>query len=118
MLVLRGLRVLSFCGALPEEQQRRQPFSIDVEVTFDMDAAAASDELSDTADYGAIVDALSQLARQERFALMERFAARLIESVLADGRVERVTVTVTKLRPPVPHDLGSAAVTMTRARPR
>jgi dihydroneopterin aldolase len=36
--------------------------------------------------------------------------------VLADERVERVTVTVRKLRPPVPVDLDAAAVRVVRSR--
>jgi hypothetical protein len=33
---LRGLRVLAYCGALPEEQVRRQPFSIDADIEADL----------------------------------------------------------------------------------
>ena len=50
----------------------------------------------------------------ERHALLERLAERIAETALADGRVRSVTVTVRKLRPPVPVDLGSAAVRVVR----
>ena len=32
VIQLRGLRALGFCGALPEEQERRQPFEVDLDV--------------------------------------------------------------------------------------
>ncbi len=49
---------------------------------------------------------------------MERMARRLSDAVLADDRVGAVTITVTKLRPPVPEDLDTAAVTIRRSRPQ
>lgn len=50
----------------------------------------------------------------ERFALMERMAARLAEVVLGDSRIAAVTVTVRKLRPPVPQQLETSGVTIRR----
>jgi dihydroneopterin aldolase len=54
------------------------------------------------------------LVTTERFALLERLATRIAEVVCRDPRVLSVTVTVRKLRPPVPVDLTSAAVRITR----
>ena len=47
---------------------------------------------------------------------MESLANAVAWSVLVDTRVAAVTVTVRKLRPPVPHDLASAGVTLRRER--
>lgn len=116
VLALRGLRVLALCGALEEEQHRRQPFAIDLEVAFDAAKAGESDDLADTVDYGALTAEVVAVANGERFVLMERFAQRVSEVVLADRRVESVGVTVTKLRPPVPEDLATASVSITRIR--
>jgi 7,8-dihydroneopterin aldolase/epimerase/oxygenase len=111
---LRGLRALGTHGALPEEQLRAQPFEVDVDVVTDVRAAGASDDLDDTVDYGAIASIVERLVTTERFALLERLATRIAEEVCGDGRVQSVTVTVRKLRPPVPVDLTSAAVRITR----
>ena len=80
----------------------------------DVRAAGASDDLGDTVDYGAIAAIAERVVATERFALLERIATRIAEEVCADGRVLSVTVTVRKLRPPVPVDLTSAAVRITR----
>lgn len=49
--------------------------------------------------------------------LLEHLAARLAEAVLgADARIASVTVWVRKLRPPVPQDLATSGVRLTRAR--
>ena len=116
LIELRGLRATGFCGALPEEQERRQPFQVDLDVEADLSAAAASDRLDDTIDYGALCATIQAVFDDERFVLLERLAARLIEVVMADPRVDAVTVSVTKLRPPVPHQLESSGVRLRRTR--
>lgn len=111
---LRGLRALGFCGALPEEQQRRQPFELDLDVETDLSAAGTSDRLGDTVDYGALCAHVESVVVDERFVLMERMAARIAEVVLDDSRIDAVSVTVRKLRPPVPQQLETSGVTIRR----
>jgi dihydroneopterin aldolase len=111
---LRGLRALGTHGALPEEQLRAQPFEVDIDVVTDLTDAGRTDALTDTVDYGALAHAVERVVTRERFHLLERLAERVAEEVRADARVQAVTVTVRKLRPPVAVDLASAAVTITR----
>lgn len=111
---LRGLRLTGTHGVLPEEQSRAQPFEIDVDVFADLRAAGASDDLEDTVDYGALSEAVARIVTTEHHALLERVAERIAETALADERVTSVTVTVRKLRPPIPLDIASTAVTVTR----
>ena len=54
------------------------------------------------------------MADRESFDLMERFARRVAEDVLATSGVEAVTVAVRKLRPPVPEDLTTSGVRIHR----
>jgi 7,8-dihydroneopterin aldolase/epimerase/oxygenase len=113
---LRGLVASGFCGALPEEQQRRQPLEVDLDLSLDLAAAGSSDSLEDTVDYGAVCAAVEAVITGERFTLLERLAERLGEVALAADGVEAVTVAVRKLRPPVPHVLATAGVRITRSR--
>lgn len=116
VIELRGLRVVGTHGALPEEQDRAQPFEVDLDVHADLSAAGATDRLADTVDYGAIAAGVAGVVSGEHHQLLERLAQRVADVVLADGRVEAVTVTVRKLRPPVPFDLASSGVRITRSR--
>jgi dihydroneopterin aldolase len=112
---LGGLRLLGVHGALPEEQQRAQPFEVDVDADVDLAPAGGSDALADTVDYAAVATAVELVVAGEHHQLLERVAARIAEEVLGiDGRITSVTVTARKLRPPVPLDLDSAGVTITR----
>ncbi len=113
---LRGLRTLGICGVLPEEQARPQPLEVDLDVEADLAAAGASDALEDTVDYGALCSVVERVVSAERFSLLERLAARVAEVVLADDRVEAVTVSVRKLRPPVPQQLATSGVRIVRRR--
>ena len=114
---LRGLRVLAFCGVLPEEIARRQPFEIDVDVELDLTEAGATDDLEATIDYGGLVASIEDLVRDERFGLLERFASEVAALCLSNPRSAGVSVTVRKLRPPVASDLVSSGVTIRRTSP-
>ena len=114
---LRDLRVTGTHGVLAEEQTRAQPFAIDVVLSVDLSSASSSDELGDTVDYGEVTGVVAGIVEGEHFALLERLAGRIVEVVLGlDDRIGAVDVTVTKLRPPVPSDLSSAAVRLVRSR--
>lgn len=113
---LRGLRVRAVCGVLPEERERSQPFEFDIDVYTDLADAAASDDLVDTVDYGTLCALVAGIADNERFELLERFAGRVAEALLATGPVDAVTVVVRKLRPPVPEDLDTSGVRIHRTR--
>ncbi len=102
-------------GALPEEKDRAQPFEVDLDLAVDLSSAGRTDSLADTVDYGAVVAAVERVIAGEQHKLLERLATRTADDVLdLDLRIASVTVTVRKLRPPVPADLGSAGVTITR----
>jgi dihydroneopterin aldolase len=111
---LRGLRVLGTHGALAEEATRAQPCEVDLDVVTDMRKAGTTDDLADAVDYGELTGRVASLIGREHHTLLERLAERIADDVLSDPRVISVTVTLRKLRPPVPHDLASAGVRVER----
>lgn len=113
---LRGLRALGICGALPEERERVQPLEVDLDVVADLSVAGRTDDLADTIDYGALAAAVELVITSERFTLLERLAERISEVVLAVDGVLAATVSVRKLRPPVPQQLTTSGVRITRRR--
>ncbi len=113
---LRGLRVTARCGVLPEELERDQPFELDLDLHLDLSRAGASDDLADTVDYGAVCDGVVRVATERHHGLMEHLVERIAGEVLRDERVQQVDVSIRKLRPPVPHDLATSGVTISRTR--
>ena len=113
---IRNFKLLLFCGVLPEEKVRRQPFRLDIDIEVDLDQASTSDELTDTVNYGDVLLLLERTLEAERFELLERLAGRIAELVLENSLVIGVTVKVHKLRPPVSQNVESTGVRIHRSR--
>src|SRR5262249_12554565 len=117
VIELRGLRAVGVHGVLPEERQRAQPWEVDLDLGLDLSAAGASDDLADTVDYGAATVAAERVSIGDGHQLPERLAQRIAETVLSDSKVVEVTVAIRKVRPPVPVDLATSGVRITRRAP-
>lgn len=114
VIELLGLRLSGRCGVLPEEIDRAQPLEVDLLIETDTSEAGRTDELTATVDYGAVCDRVERIVTTGRVGLLERLAALIAAEVLELERVDGVTVTVRKLRPPVPQLLTSSGVTIRR----
>jgi dihydroneopterin aldolase len=114
---LRGLRILGTHGVLPEERARSQPFEVDLDLEVDLAPAGDTDELADTVDYAGIIERVVDVVAGGRsYRLLETLAGVIASAALVDERVASVTVGIRKLRPPVPADLDSVGVRITRRR--
>lgn len=116
VIEVRGLRAMGVCGVLPEEQHRPQPLELDFDLHVDLSAAGASDALGDTVDYAAAIAAAELIVTTVHCALLEHLAALVADALLADDRVQHVTVSVRKLRPPVPQQVATTGVRVVRSR--
>ena len=116
LIELRGLRVFGAHGVYEAERSSPQPFEIDLDIVVDTESASHSDDLSDTVDYLGAADVAAEVVAGPPRRLMESLAATIATTVLRDPRVLSVTVGLRKLHPPVPHDLDSAGVRVTRSR--
>jgi dihydroneopterin aldolase len=113
-IILSGIRAVGCHGVLPEEQSRPQPFEVDLELSVDLAPAGRSDVLSDTVDYDGLAGRVVQIVEAGGLSLLETLATRIAAACRTDPRVEAVTVTVKKLRPPVPVQVDHIAVRIQR----
>jgi 7,8-dihydroneopterin aldolase/epimerase/oxygenase len=113
---LKGIEVLARHGVLEHEKQEPQIFRIDLTLYLDLATAGASDDLSDTVDYGKLAQITHDLVQGESHDLIEAVANQIATVVLAESRVERVTVTVHKPEAPIPLTFEDVAVTIDRTR--
>jgi len=116
MIRLDGLRVRGRHGVFDFERADGQDFVVDVELECDTGPAAASDQLADTVDYGALAAGLAAVIGGEPVNLLETLAARLVEVCLRDARVGAATVTVHKPEAPIPLSFADVAVRIRRER--
>jgi dihydroneopterin aldolase / 2-amino-4-hydroxy-6-hydroxymethyldihydropteridine diphosphokinase len=107
---------MALVGVLPHEREALQPVQVDVDLEVDLSEAGITDNLDDTANYGAISQAIADVVKNSSDVLLERLAARIADRVLHFDHVEVANVTLTKLRPPIPEDLISSAVRIVRSR--
>jgi dihydroneopterin aldolase len=117
VIELRGLRLAGVVGVLPHEQAQAQPLEVDLDLHLDLGPAGRTDSLGDTADYAAMCELAERVVTSTSYALLEALAAHLATAVLeADGRIDEITVSVRKLRPPVAQQLTTSGVRITRGR--
>jgi dihydroneopterin aldolase len=115
-ITLTGLRVPGRHGVYEHERVNGQDFVVDLAVWLDLRAAAASDELADTLDYGSLARQAAEIVGGPPCRLIETVAARVADAVLADARVDAVEVTIHKPAAPIPLDFADVAVTARRSR--
>ena len=113
-IALTGLRVRGFHGVLPAERVEGQDFLVDAVLSVDTRAAASSDDLADTVDYGTLAARLADVVAGEPVDLLETLASRLAAVCLEDSRVVAVRLTVHKPSAPVGLPFTDVSVTVER----
>jgi 7,8-dihydroneopterin aldolase/epimerase/oxygenase len=113
---LRGLRIRGHHGVYDHERRDGQEFVVDVTVWIELDRAAATDELADTVDYGAVAARAAEIVGGPPKNLIETVAAELAEDVMHDERIHAVEVVLHKPRAPIPLAFDDVAVVARRSR--
>lgn len=113
---LRGLTAHGRHGWFPHEREQGQLFRVDVVLGLDTRAAAESDDLADTVDYGSLAEGVVGLIAGEPVKLVETLAQRIADLCLDNPRVENVEVRVHKPEAPVTVPFGDVIVTIRRTR--
>lgn len=113
---LRGLTVRGHHGVFDHERRDGQDFVVDITLWIDLAAAAASDDLEDTYDYGVLAQRAADVIAGPPRNLIETVAAEIADDVMADGRVHAVEVVLHKPHAPIPLSFTDVAVVARRSR--
>lgn len=113
-IVLHGLRGRGLHGVYPRERAEGQTFIVDVSLAVDTRAAARTDDLGATADYGVIAEKIVALIEGEPVNLIETLAQRIADACLADPVVRGVEITVHKPDAPISVPFQDVTVTVRR----
>jgi len=119
-IILTGMQFYGFHGVNPEERRLGQPFTVDLEAELDLQAAGASDNLSDTVSYTHLYRAVQAVMEGPPRQLLEAAASAIAADLLAQHpMIDAVRVRVHKPRPPIRGSvIASAAIEIHRTRPR
>ncbi|WP_019931649.1 dihydroneopterin aldolase [Nocardia sp. BMG111209] len=114
---LRGLRAFGYHGVFDYERRDGQEFVVDITVRTDFAAAAATDDLGATVDYGTLAELAVRIVQGPARDLIETVVSEIADAVLAaDPRIAAAEVTVHKPSAPIPHTFADVRVVTTRSR--
>ena len=113
---VQGIRLFAYHGCMDEESRIGTDYDVDVTVWADLSKSAETDKLKDTVDYVA----LNKIVKEEmaiRAKLLEVVAKRIVDRILQEHLpVQKATVSVSKLAPPIQGDVQRVTVEFGRSR--
>ena len=116
ILLVEDIRFYGHHGVSKAEQTVGVWFSVDAELAVDLSAAAVSDDLGSTVDYGAVARRIVEVGTKERVNLIERLAGLIAQTLLREFPAREVRVRVRKLTPPLQGLVGTPSVELVRSR--
>ena len=113
---IKRLEIFARHGVLPEENVLGQKFLVSVDMHGDFAAAGQHDDLEASVNYAQVCQRITQVAQENTFALIERLAEVIAETILIEyPLVEKVDVEVEKPWAPVMLPVETVAVRISRS---
>ena len=113
---ITGLEAFGYHGVFDHERRDGQHFRVDVVLHLNLRAAAGTDDLGQTVNYGELAVRLADIVRGEPVNLIETLVERLALACLADPRVIAADVAVHKPQAPVTEVVLDGVVLVRRTR--
>ena len=115
-IYLKNVRCYCFHGCLKEESIIGSEYLVDLWAKGALGKASLTDKIDDAIDYvflnKVIVEEMSIPSK-----LLETVAERILNRVLnEDNRIQKITVSVSKICPPINGDVESVAVKLSKKR--
>jgi len=96
LVFIEDLRIQTVIGVFDWEREITQTISLDLQMAFDISAAAASDDIVDTLDYKSVSKRLIQFVEGSEFQLVEALAEHCATIVLEEFPVSWVHLKLSK----------------------
>lgn len=113
---LKNIKVYAYHGCMIEEEKIGSEYRVDISVDGDLSKSAITDELMDTVDYVH----LNKIVKEEmavRSKLLEHVAKRILDRVFEEiTMVNKATISVSKINPPIGGNVAEVAIKMTKNR--
>jgi len=113
-IVLRNVAVYGFHGTNAHEAELGQRFFIDVEMFTDLSEGIEHDDLERTVNYKTVFEDIQNIARNERYQLLESLADSIARTILQRHSVEKVVIRIRKPSVPLDGILDHVEVEVTR----
>jgi dihydroneopterin aldolase len=114
-IVIEEMEFYAFHGHYQEEQIVGNRFLVDLELETDMSKPAETDQLEDAVNYQLAYKLIKKEMQNKKSNLLENIGKRILDSLYAEMKgIEKATVRVRKMHPPMGGPIRSVGVTMTR----
>jgi dihydroneopterin aldolase len=95
-IFLNDLKIDTIIGIFDWERETLQTLTFDLEMDWNIAKAAASDDIVDTLDYGAIAQSLVSFVEASRYQLIETLAEEICKLLLTHYPMPKVKLILTK----------------------
>ena len=114
VIKIEQMEFYAFHGHYREEQIVGNRFLVDLEIETNMEKAAASDQLED-ADNDQVAYKIVREEMKKKSKLLENIARRILDSLYKElPGMDKVTVTIKKMNPPMGGQIKSVNVSLSR----
>lgn len=95
-IFLSEVKVQTKLGVPEWERMVEQTIILDIEIGYDLSKACKSDDVNDTIDYGAVVERVRTVLKENSFQLVEALAEHICQLILSEFNALSVKVKVAK----------------------
>ncbi len=114
LIEIESMEFYAFHGHFKEEKIVGNRFLIDLTIEADLEKASKTDKLEDTVDYQAAFRIVKE-EMEKKSNLLEHIGGRILDSIYSNLKgVNKVTVRIRKMNPPMGGHINSVAVVMSR----
>ncbi len=115
VILLENMEFYAYHGHYKEEQIVGSKFLVNLDIETDMARPAQSDDLKDAVNYQKAYKLVKE-EMSKKSHLLEHIAKRILDVLFKEMKgIEKITVRVAKMNPPVGGKIDSVSVTMSRS---
>lgn len=96
IIFLGGLEIDTIIGIYDWEREKRQTVILDIEMAFDIQKAAETDDIQYTLDYKTVSDRIISFVKESQFLLVERLISEIAKIIRTEFNVPWVKITLNK----------------------
>lgn len=116
LIRIEQMEFYSFHGCFEEERIVGNRFIVDLEMETDMSRACETDQIADALNYQTAYDLIKEAMKTNSY-LLEHIACRILDSLFSKfPELEKASVKVSKMNPPMGGKIKSVSVEISRAR--